>query len=143
VNQKNGSVHPHHTWHNSAGHQIGAYAGKTEWSSKTSPASGHVWTGIGTIALDKHLTLKARRYKNESTKIANVPILESLAEGAAAVQGYANWIAANSPSLLSVPITQSTPASELREVWKMKAHQAKLFGDGLPLTDWDVRGEKK
>jgi hypothetical protein len=62
VHQPDGSIHHHHVWQNGH-HQVGAYAGKTEFSSKTSASSGHVFTGIGKIALSKHLANKQRRYK--------------------------------------------------------------------------------
>jgi hypothetical protein len=62
IHQANGEVLHHHTWARGE-HKIGAYAHDTQWSSKVSSASGHVWSGIGTVALDKHLANKAKRYK--------------------------------------------------------------------------------
>jgi hypothetical protein len=140
VNQHDGCVHNHHTWVHPNGHQLGAYANDTKWSSKVSAVSGHVHTGIGTRAFDAHLANKARRYKNESAAIPHTDLLENLMGGQDEVQAYADWIARTPESLLSAPINKTSPAQEHRETWKMQNRQRKLFGDGPPATDWETRG---
>jgi len=93
VSQRDGSTHNHHQWVHRSGHLIGAYAGDTKWSAKVSSPSGHTWEGIGTKALEKHLTNKAKRYRNESQALPQTDILENLLSGHDKVNRYAAWMA--------------------------------------------------
>ena len=137
VNQPDGSVHNHHTWQNSAGHQIGAYSGKTEWSSKTAASSGHVWTGIGTKALEKHLANKAKRYKHQQVGESELAhgLLES---GDQEVHNYLDYINKQPRSWSSVEKTSA--AQELRETWQLQDRHKKLFNTDTPQTDAETRG---
>ena len=137
VNQPDGSVHNHHTWQNSAGHQIGAYSGKTEWSSKTAASSGHVWTGIGTKALEKHLANKAKRYKHQ--QVGESELAHGLLEnGDKEVQGYLDYINKQPRSWSSVGKTSA--AQDLRETWQLQDRHKKLFNTDMPQTDAETRG---
>jgi hypothetical protein len=137
VTQHDGSILNNHVWqHSGGGHQIGAYHNDTKWSSKVSSVSGHVATGAGTRALDKHLSNKAKRYKLQNNEaVAHLPILENLIapEAHARVQKYADWMDKHPESAFGVvggSYAVNSAAKDLMEVEKLKAAHDKRFGHG-------------
>jgi hypothetical protein len=140
VTQKNGGVLHHHTWVHPAGHKIGAYANDTKWNSKVSSSSGHVWTGIGTKALDQHLANKAKRYKqqNNESSLPHTDILESILDPASQdrVRAYAQWMNQNPQTSFGHLVEADSPAKDLKEAWANKAKADKTFGQGKDQTDW-------
>ncbi len=67
----------------------------------------------------------------ESKAIPNIDICQGLQEGYSNVNRYVEHINKNPFSLLSEPISKSSPASELKSVWRQKAAQQKLFGEQI------------
>jgi hypothetical protein len=144
VTQRDNSVLHHHTWvHASGHHHVGAYEGDTKFSTKTSSSSGHVFSGIGVHALERHLASKAKRYKlqtNESS-VPHVPMLESLLSGQDKVQMYARWMAKNEPKTFGVADScePNSQIKDLLEAEKLKAKSDKIFNrDGKDRSDWSL-----
>jgi hypothetical protein len=133
VTQRDGSTFYHHTWARGE-HKIGAYDHDTKWSSKVSSSSGHLWIGIGTVALDKHLKNKAKRYQlqnNESVALTKIQegLLDPQTEK---IQRYADFMNKNRPTVFGHQIDETSQADELKKTWKMKEEQDKRFGIEQP-----------
>jgi hypothetical protein len=143
VTQRDGSTHNHHTWHNSAGHQISAYANDTKWSSKVSSGSGHVWSGIGTKVLDAHLKTKAKRYRLQNNEaVAHINILENILnpESQNKVQQYSQWMKKNPATAFGTPGTYDRPTgvNDLFEGARMRKEHDKKFKNRKKRRNWKL-----
>jgi hypothetical protein len=131
VNQRDGSILNHHVWQHPTGHRITSSVNDTKWNSKVSASSAHVHTGIGTKALDKHLALKAKRYKIQNNEaVAHTNILENLLSGHDKAQRYANWMNKNLPTAFGVvggTYDVQSPKTDLLEAYKMRKEHEKRF----------------
>jgi hypothetical protein len=151
VTQRDSSLLHHHTWvHASGHHHVGAYEGDTRFSTKTSSSSGHVFSGIGVHALERHLASKAKRYKLQNNEsLPNTKIQEGLLDPAAheRVAKYAAWMEKNPATAFGVhgSYAVENPAKDLIEAQKLRGKQDKLFNYGKDKTDWsllDIRSGK-
>jgi hypothetical protein len=145
VHQRDGSVLHHHTWHKRE-HKIGAYAHDTKWTSKVSSASGHSFQGVGTVALDRHLKNKEKRYgklPEEKSQLPSTPIMEMLVdpEADARVQAYARWMNTHPASAFGTiggSYEVPSPVKDLQEAAKLRAAAEKRSGYGKEPENWDV-----
>ena len=144
MQQADGSIRHHHTWTNPTGHQIGAYAGDTKWSSKVSASSGRVWHGIGTIALDKHLQNKAKRYhhQNNESALPKTTIMESLSDTERQDNGqrYAEWMKQNPATAFGHRGTYAveSPVKDLFEAARLREEHDKRFNQGKEPREWGL-----
>jgi hypothetical protein len=111
VAQPDNSIHLNHTWvHRAAGHLISADHHDTKLSSKVSVNSPQTWTGIGRIALDKHLKSRARRTKQlpESSSLPSKNLQEGLHSGYDKVKQYVEWMSKNPMNAMGVIVDRMT-----------------------------------
>jgi hypothetical protein len=122
----------------------GSYEGSIEFSSKTSAASGHVFQGVGKIALEKHLASKAKRYKlqNNQQTLPNTKITESLLDPQTEkIQWYKRYMNVYPESCFGVPNASYRPesaAKDLMEAAKLREKHEKIFGQGKHSSEYSL-----
>jgi hypothetical protein len=139
VTMKDGSYWNHHSWKNQ-GHIVGAYSGNSNWSSKTSESSAHVFTGRGAKDLNQHLANKQKRYKLQNNEsVAHTKIQEGLFDGYEKVKLYADWINRNPAQTFGHVDETSSPAQQLVETARQKAKADQFLNrDGKDRSDWSL-----
>jgi hypothetical protein len=152
VDQPSGGKLHHHTWVHPVGHQCGAYEGSTKFSTKNNAGSGHLFSGVGVKALEKHLSNKAKRYHLEEQKhlphldedIPVVPLTQQLFSGEEKVKAYADYFDKRQPTWNSNPTDSyrtASPAAQLKALWEARDRQVAKFGDPNTPTE-DPRNNK-